>query len=406
MIDIRKVMILGAWLLAASDMPAQTFEEYKRQVQADFGSYKAERQREFKEYRDRMNAEYAEYMRRAWPEYDAKPAEPVPDRPEPPKPVVKDPDAGPSDDPMPFDRVVPSPEPEPQPEPAVPIPEPEKPVQPSFAFDFYGTPCTVPLDERLRFTMPGTDEKAAAEAWRRLSEDDYLPVVAGCLAWRSKLRLCDWGYFRFLERMTSVFFTAGRPDEARMMQMYILVQSGYKVRIARTDDGRLVPLLPSRENIFGYPYLVVDGEKYYVADPTMRQKRFQVFDRRFPNEQMFLLAIAEEPQLAVAASAARRLAAKRYPEITANVATNRNLIDFYDDYPLSDAWSIYASASLSSFAKKQLYPVLQRAIEGKDSAAAANMLINFVQTAFEYRTDGEQFGVERPLFADETLHYP
>ena len=37
---------------------------------------------------------------------------------------------------------------------------------------------------------------------------------------------------------------------------------------------------------------------------------------------------------------------------------------------------------------------------------AANMLINFVQTAFEYKVDAEQFGYERPLFANETLYYP
>ena len=29
-----------------------------------------------------------------------------------------------------------------------------------------------------------------------------------------------------------------------------------------------------------------------------------------------------------------------------------------------------------------------------------------MQTAFDYRTDDEQFGQERPLFADETLYYP
>ena len=34
------------------------------------------------------------------------------------------------------------------------------------------------------------------------------------------------------------------------------------------------------------------------------------------------------------------------------------------------------------------------------------MLINFVQTAFNYKTDGDQFGYERPLFGDETLYYP
>lgn len=45
-------------------------------------------------------------------------------------------------------------------------------------------------------------------------------------------------------------------------------------------------------------------------------------------------------------------------------------------------------------------------ISKKSTYEAANILLNFVQTAFEYKTDGEQFGYERPLFADETLYYP
>ena len=50
--------------------------------------------------------------------------------------------------------------------------------------------------------------------------------------------------------------------------------------------------------------------------------------------------------------------------------------------------------------------MLRKAIEGKDEAAAANILINFVQTGFRYQTDNQQFGYERPLFGDETLFYP
>ena len=88
---------------------AQTFDEYKQRAFSDFNKYKSEKERDFKEYRDRINAEFAEYMRRAWPEYNAQPAVPVPDRPEPPRPVVKDPDAGPSNDPIPFDNVIPTP---------------------------------------------------------------------------------------------------------------------------------------------------------------------------------------------------------------------------------------------------------------------------------------------------------
>lgn len=53
-----------------------------------------------------------------------------------------------------------------------------------------------------------------------------------------------------------------------------------------------------------------------------------------------------------------------------------------------------------------MYPALKAAVAGKDKSVAAGMLLNFVQTAFAYRTDDEQFGYERPLFPDETLYYP
>ena len=101
----------------------------------------------------------------------------------------------------------------------------------------------------------------------------------------------------------------------------------------------------------------------------------------------------------------RRLASERYPNVSATVKTNRNLINFYDEYPRI-GWDIYSRSSLSALAKEQLYPVLRRGIAGKSKSEAANMLIDFVQTAFEYKTDEEQFGYERPLFADETLFYP
>lgn len=343
-------------------------------------------------------------MRRAWPQFDAQPAEPVPDRPEPPRPAVKDPNAGPSNDPIPFDNVIPSPDPVRPPQPVVPLPVPERPVQPSFAFEFYGTPCTVSLDAGHHFTLRNINENAVADAWTRLSSDAYLTIVAECLAWRDRLRLCDWGYMRLVECMATAFFSDSERNEARLLQMYILTQSGYKVRIARTDD-RLVLLLPSEDDIYEMPYLTVDGHRYYVADPTVRQQSFHVFDREFPKEQFFSLQITTEPLLAIRPSEPRRFASERYPDVSAIVKTNRNLIDFYDEYPRI-GWDLYSRSSLSAWAKEQLYPVLHRCIAGKSKSEAANMLIDFVQTAFEYKTDEEQFGYERPLFADETLYYP
>lgn len=53
-----------------------------------------------------------------------------------------------------------------------------------------------------------------------------------------------------------------------------------------------------------------------------------------------------------------------------------------------------------------MYPVFKENINAGSEPEAAEMILNFVQTAFEYKTDDEQFGYEKPMFPDETLNYP
>ena len=80
-------------------------------------------------------------------------------------------------------------------------------------------------------------------------------------------------------------------------------------------------------------------------------------------------------------------------------------MDFYNEYPQCE-WTNYSWAGLSDEVKAKLYPMLRKGIEGKSQIEAANRIINFVQTAFDYKTDGNQFGYERSLFADESFFYP
>ncbi len=394
-------------------------KQYMEQLMENASAYEIQQQQSFEAYRGRLNAAFAEYMRQAWPEYEAKPAEPVPDRPEPPAPVIKDPNTLQSNDPMPFDKVKPAPKPVTPPQPVVPLRKPEpQPVKPDtpaprpvksdkpvFAFTFYGAKCEIPLENRHRFTLTDATENAVADGWMVLSSDEYLPAIARCMNYRDKLHLPDWGYVRFVEQMTTAFFSPSQINEARLMQMYILTQSGYKVRIARAGN-KLVLLLPSKDTIYRYPYLNIDGVNYYLVDSSLGQTSVNVFNREFPKEQEFSLRITEQPALPVSRTSPRYLQSEHNKELTADVSVNKGLITFYKDYPLSSSWDIYSNASLSPQAKEQLYPALRNSIAGKNKPEAANILLHFVQTAFEYATDDEQFGEERPLFADETLFYP
>ena len=410
-IKLLQIGLLFILIYRIGLVEAQTFEEYKKRVEQKFETYKAEEWRKFKKYRDKVNAEFAEYMRQAWTKREAEPAIPVPDVPKPPKPVVKDPNRQPVYEPLPFDGMLPAPKVVPVPQPVSPLPDVVVPKRrPTFSFQFYGTPCRVSLSEEHRFTLKGTDENSVADAWTFLSSDSYFPVFVECVKMRADLQLCDWGYVRLLEEMSKAFFPAEQQDEARLLQIYLLTQSGYKVRIARTGE-QLTLLLPYKEkayDMYNYSYLNLKGEKYYIVDPLLHQKHsFHVFEREFPGEQPFSLQILEQPLLDFSPSEPRRLASKRYPEISVEVTVNRNLIDFYKDYPQSSAWDVYVRASLDEDVKETLYPVLQKAIAGKSKADAANVLINFVQTAFEYKTDRDQFGKGQwAFFPDETFYYP
>ena len=398
---MKRLIVAVLALTVAGTVAAQQ----KRDFMKEYEEFKRRSLQQYDDFRDRANASYEKFMREAWEKHDAQQADPLPARPEPPKPVVKDPDTEPSRDVVPIDNVIIPPAPVEPPQPAMPIPVPDKIPDKNYRFTFYGTSCAVPLEARHRFTLRGVDENSVADGWGILSKDDYLPVIAECLELRRRLHLCDWGYVRLLERMTTDFLGSPKQNEARLMQMYILTQSGYKVRIARAGE-QLVLLLPSKETIYEYPYLAINGDKYYITDPSVLNKTFMVFDREFPKERYFSIQMPEEPLLAESMTAPRRLTSERYPALTLEVSVNRNLIDFYDDYPLHDQWNIYAQASLSDNSKEQMYPVLEELLSGSGKADAANKLLNFVQTAFEYKTDAEQFGQERPFFADETLHYP
>lgn len=398
-------LLLSTVLMPMASHGQNAFEQYRKQKQQQFSDYMERKQRDFDEYRRQKNAEFAEYMRQKWPEYESKPAEPVPDSPEPPVPTVKPPGLLPSDDPVPFDNVIPAPQPVEPPQPVVPLPQPEVPVKPTFAFSYYGQHCQVSLEDKHRFTLGNISENAVADGWMTLSADKYLPIVAQCLDYRDKLRLCDWGYVRFVEKMTTAFFPSSQLNEARLMQMYILTQSGYKVRISQVGN-KLVLLLPSEDTIYQYAYLSIGNCNYYLADPSLGEVSLKVFDKEFPKEQLFSLRMYEPPMLPANNTASHLLQSKHDEELSLKVSINKNIIDFYNDYPLSSHWDIYSNASLDKATKQQLYPVLRNAIAGKSKTTAANMLIHFVQTAFEYATDDDQFGYERPLFADETLYYP
>jgi len=379
------------------------FEAFKQQAQNEFNTFKHDAEKEYEEFRRKANEEYANFMATPWTSFESQEAMKAPKNPKPPIPEIKKPEAPEQEEEeLAFEMVIPEPEQYTMPEPPVPIEVPEAPTKNVLKFSYYNTECNLRMDDNIRFSLDDVSEKAVSEAWKKLSGKHSDAFVADCLKLRKDMHLCDWGYVTLLDSVASTVF-GKRTNEAVVLQMYVLTQSGYNVRIARANN-KLVLLLPVMETLYNHLYLTIDDEKYYVIDQTDAGS-FKVFNHAFPKEKVSSLRIRNIPNFENAKVDTRTFGAEAYPELKVSVNVNKNLVDFYNSYPVGD-WNNYVSASLSNEVKANLYPILKKHIAGRKQEEAANILINFVQTAFEYQVDDEQFGYERPLFADETFYYP
>ena len=67
---------------------------------------------------------------------------------------------------------------------------------------------------------------------------------------------------------------------------------------------------------------------------------------------------------------------------------------------------MYFNAAVSQESVDSLERSLKHLVTNKSEVESVNILLRFVQTAFDYKVDQEQFGKEKPMFIEETLYYP
>ena len=297
----------------------------------------------------------------------------------------------------------------PQPKPVNPIVE-NKVSMATSDFDFYGTPMKVRWGNAEKFKLNGTSKKDISDAFLELTDKGYTNLVHDCLELRKEYKLCDWAYYKMLQNIAEKACGKGT-NEAIFLQGVLLNQSGYQIRFALEDNSKLH--IMSRMDGFPYDrgYLTADGKLFFLMDGC-KAKNLTVCDAAYPGEQMMSLAVAEQPDLKKDLSD-KRTVISRFVNVSADMQMNKNLMDFYTDYPTSydgkdmmTRWAYYANTPVSSEVKDEVYPQLKQQIGNAPKLMAANMLLNWVQMGLTYAYDEKVWGHDRAFFAEESLFYP
>lgn len=304
----------------------------------------------------------------------------------------------------------------PQPQPYLAIKEVD-PILPAdtitFPFECFGTKMNVRLDERGRVNIGKIDPNHVADALGRFSTDRYQNLISDCLHLREAHSMNDWAYFVMLQTLCDEYFGKGT-NEATLLTGFLAYQSGYSIRFAcDANQQQLFLLMKSKHVIYGRPYFHGSNpeDKYYIFGGEC-PKSILMCDAEYPNEHGLSLFIDRPLLLEEDPSPMREIRGLRRSENSVSIATNRNLMQFYDTYPSSEIdsnvctrWAMYADTPLNPAVRDALYPQLQRLIAGKTQVEQVYTLMDLIH-GIPYEYDEKMWGHDRTFFAEETLHYP
>ncbi len=281
----------------------------------------------------------------------------------------------------------------------------------NLSVDFYE--ATVPLQYSTgmvaRLDGP-PNAKSISAFWEAMSKSNYEEFLRQAQQVREKMKLNDWGFCEMLHK-TAVRLYPGLTNEPNLFVWFMLSKSGYRAKIGYSGDAVYL-LLPASNTLYAVAYYVFanSDQKFYnvMFDRFEKPRITQLFsyDQDYPNATKLTgYQINTPPSIQPDTKAKILKFVDNGSEYTVTVKYDQSSVKFFEYYPQTDL-EVYFDAVPSTDARKSLLEAMRPFVKDKSETDAVDVLLHFVQTAFPYKTDDEQFGREKPFFPEETLYYP
>ena len=372
----------------------------------------------FQEYKDKRDREFTQFLKTQWREMQTfqglvrdetpKPVSIPVAKPEPHIPIVEKIIAEKPIKKISDFKIPPKKLPVQKPEPVKPAPVVRLPQGQKIQLNFYGQTLAFSYDPKLKIRLADSiNEKAMSRHWSELSKADYESLIKQLQQQRNPLQLNDWAYVLLIHEVAGKIYPA-QQNERMLLIWFVLAKEGYSARIAY-DDNQVYLLLPAEQQLYAAPYFTLDGIRYYALGlEGVKQNPGKVFtyDGQYPGASKLL-----NMRLDKTINTQRKQQNRQFKFVfqgrhyLINAENDLYTVDFLKTYPQMDI-ALYYVAEVNTATGNLLLEQLRPLLVGRSEQEAVNLLLRFVQTAFPYKTDESQFGVENYLFPEETLYYP
>lgn len=403
----RVVAMAGLVCVPAALVFAQTdFEAYKRQQAQAAQQTKTD----FRVYKEQQDKEFAGFLKTQWAEFETfqgkvRVKEPKPKQ-VPVAPVIahKPPVPAPLLQPIPVAPVKPAPL-----VPQAVQPQPVPLAANEMQLLFFGNAVRLGFDAQWKSyrLSGGAKPEAFSDFWTQMSGSRYEATIQAVNAARQTLKLDDWGYVTLWREVVREL-QPERKSEQNLLLWFFLIKSGYDVRLGYyAADVHLFVAI--KQPVYSTKYTKVLNQTYYAALASDRGngiRAFYSYNSAYPGKLSALDIHSAATGFTKTLPMQRALTFDYQGKtISFSVPYDRRLVDYVATFPQSE-FELYFDTDGSPLLREALLAELRRYTARMGQEEAVNFLLAFVQKAFAYKTDDEQFGYEKYFFIEESLYYP
>jgi hypothetical protein len=373
----------------------------------EFEKWQKARNQAFNQFLSAQDKEFGEFLKQRWLDKKVEQAKVKPQAPKLPVAPVAPKQEAASDNSAPANII----DVKPEPEKLIKTPPVKKPsLKPKIEmpnFTFLGEQFVLDDTPLNSLQVSKVNSQNIAKFWQDMAQQKHDTRVAQLSNIANSKNLDDWGSAYLVHiAMTGL---AKSKKEALLYSWYYLVQQGFDVRVGY-EGSNLFLLLGMEQKVYGKKFLTLNDKRYYFVDfanpdqqPGVTVKTYQKQHQQA--ESSLSINLAKLPNLQK--QNAERQLKFRFAgnEHELSVPYSTAYVDLLANYPQLEV-EHYFDTELMPESKQALLSQLKPLLKGKSERQALNLLLRFVQKAFAYQTDDEQFQQENFLLATETLHYP
>jgi hypothetical protein len=267
------------------------------------------------------------------------------------------------------------------------------------SFSFFNVPLTIHYEDKMLFQNNSIDEKGVSEYWTALGQSNYPPFLNQVKAIGKILQFNDWGYYELIHKISSALLK--NENDQNLFTFFMLSHLKYDIKVGKRND-QFILLMPFENEVYKKGFTTINDRNYYIMGDDSEGSIYTFKQSFAESNKPFDLNVIAPIRLGKEYDT-RDIYIKKY-DTTIKVDINKNLVAYNNEVPMSEL-SVFFGASMDPKTEATLLRPLSKLIENKNELEAVNIILDFVQNSFEYKTDRDQFGYEKFFYPEDIFYY-